>query len=138
MDREVIQEKLESLRRCLERLQQKCPKQKEILHADLDLQDIIAVNLTRAVQTSVDIAAHIISATELETPATMSGLFTSLAELGMIDVQVAERMRKSVGFRNIAVHNYDEIDWDIVYNICTQHLDDFKRFAKAMSKQLIA
>jgi uncharacterized protein YutE (UPF0331/DUF86 family) len=39
-------------------------------------------------------------------------------------------MAKSVGFRNTAVHAYQEIDWNIVYCIITEHLDDFRDFAQ--------
>jgi hypothetical protein len=48
MDREVVEQKLESLRRCLKRIETKCPANAEILMADCDLQDIIALNLSRA------------------------------------------------------------------------------------------
>lgn len=41
-------------------------------------------------------------------------------------------MKKAVGFRNLAVHNYDAINWAIVYALATQHLDDFKAFARAV------
>lgn len=45
-------------------------------------------------------------------------------------------MRKAVGFRNIAVHAYDSIDWEIVYSIATERLQDFKEFARTVSAQL--
>ena len=41
-------------------------------------------------------------------------------------------MKKAVGFRNIAVHNYQEIDWEIVFNICHHKLDDFRTFAQVI------
>jgi uncharacterized protein YutE (UPF0331/DUF86 family) len=42
------------------------------------------------------------------------------------------QLKKSVGFRNIAVHNYDAINWDIVHSIVDLHLKDFSEFAKAV------
>jgi len=50
MDRVVIEEKLESLRKCLSRIEQKCPQDVAQLFDNVDLQDIITLNLTRAVQ----------------------------------------------------------------------------------------
>jgi uncharacterized protein YutE (UPF0331/DUF86 family) len=41
-------------------------------------------------------------------------------------------LKKAVGFRNIVVHNYQEIDWEIVFNICHHKLDDFRAFAQAI------
>jgi uncharacterized protein YutE (UPF0331/DUF86 family) len=38
-------------------------------------------------------------------------------------------MKKAVGFRNIAIHNYDAIDCHIVHSICQRNLNDFRDFA---------
>ena len=46
----VIAEKLESLRRCVRRIEEKCPTEAAALANDLDIQDIITLNLTQAVQ----------------------------------------------------------------------------------------
>jgi uncharacterized protein YutE (UPF0331/DUF86 family) len=45
---------------------------------------------------------------------------------------LANRLRKAVGFRNIAVHSYQSINWDIVHAIATDHLEDFEEFARAV------
>jgi uncharacterized protein YutE (UPF0331/DUF86 family) len=132
MDREVIEQKLESLRRCLQRIQEKCPSSAETLVRDLDMQDIVALNLTRAIQLCVDIGAHLIAGKDTPPPATMGQTFDVLAELGVINTKVAIRMKKAVGFRNIAVHNYEAINWQIVHAIATSHLSDFKDFAQAV------
>ena len=60
MDREIVEQKLESLRRCLQRIETKCPADAATLVADFDLQDIVSLNLSRAVQLTVDIGAHLI------------------------------------------------------------------------------
>ena len=70
MDREVIGQKLESLRRCLQRIVDKCPPDPETLSRDPDLQDIVAINLTRAVQLCVDIGAHLIAGMQVPPPDT--------------------------------------------------------------------
>ena len=134
MDQSLIEEKLEALQRCIRRIEEKRPSAAKILATDSDLQDIISLNLTRAVQICVDIAAHIIADHNIPAPQTMSQAFEVLADLNVINSSLAGRMKKSVGFRNIAVHNYQAIDWQIVYNISTKYLEDFRSFAKAVSK----
>lgn len=134
MDWSVIEQKLESLRRSLRRVEEKCPKDADALEKDVDAQDIIALNLTRAVQICVDIGAHLISETELPPPDTMGQIFDVLTKAGMITSDLAVRMKKAVGFRNIAVHNYDAINWAIVYSIARSCLSDFGEFAKAVVK----
>ncbi|MBU3916666.1 DUF86 domain-containing protein, partial [bacterium] len=103
---------------------------------DWDLQDIIVLNLQRSVQISVDIASHIISQLNRKTPLTMADTFTELHEARIISKQIAERMIKSVSFRNISVHQYQDIEWNIVYSIITSNLGDFKEFAKSVFQWL--
>lgn len=132
MDRQVVNEKLESLRRCVQRIADKTPATVDVLARDLDVQDVIALNLMRAVQLCVDIAAHMTVDDQLAAPAAMGESFDRLAQRGVIDAALAARMRKAVGFRNIAVHNYQVVDWTIVYAICTSNLPDFRAFAAAV------
>lgn len=134
MDRRVVEQKIESLRYCVERVQQKCPPDAEALASDPDAQDIVTLNLSRAVQQCVDIGAHLIAQGELPAPETMGQTFDRLAEGGVIDASLAERLKKAVGFRNIAVHSYEAIDWNIVHAICTKHLDDFRVFARVVAR----
>jgi len=132
MDREVVAQKLESLRRCLQRIETKCPADADTLASDFDLQDIVSLNLSRAVQLCVDIGGHLISSLDVPAPDTMGQTFDILAQAGLLDVQLAHSLKKSVGFRNIAVHNYDAINWHIVHSIVKNHLEDFSSFAKVV------
>lgn len=130
MDKDVIYSKVESLRVCVARIRQKTPATFDLFAEDNDLQDIVCLNLERAVQVCVDIAAHIIAELDVAAPATMGESFGRLREAGFIDEEICLRMQKSVGFRNIAVHTYQEIDWQVVYKIITEHLEDFSAFAR--------
>lgn len=136
MDREVIEGKLESLRRCLQRVADKCPPDPETLRRDPDLQDIISLNLTRAVQVCVDIGAHLIAGMEVAPPDAMGQTFDLLADGQIIDRHLAMQLKKAVGFRNIAVHEYEEIDWTIVHAIAHDHLGDFTEFARVVASRL--
>ena len=133
MDQRVVEQKLESLRRCIKRVEHKTPSQASVLKENIDLQDILSVNLERAIQQCVDIGTYIIASTEEEAPNTMGQTFTTLSNLNVISTETAEIMKKAVGFRNIAVHNYQNINWAIVYSICTKQLDDFKRFTREIN-----
>lgn len=131
MDWPLIEQKLESLRRCVRRVEEKCPKDAETLARDVDAQDILVLNLTRAVQLCVDIGAHLIAGTQLPAPDTMGQTFDILMQAGILNAELAGRMKKAVGFRNLAIHNYDAINWTIVYAIARYWLTDFENFAKA-------
>jgi len=126
---EVLEPRLDSLARCIDRVQSKLPFTEEHLRSDADLQDIVSVNLERCVQLCVDVAAVVISHSQAAVPTTMAECFDALRALGWVDAETATRMRKAVGFRNIAVHEYEKVDWTIVHRIATRHLDDFRKFA---------
>jgi len=132
MPDDVIRNKLESLRRCLKRLEDKKPESSEILADDYDIQDIISINLERAIQISVDIGSILLAETERKPPKTMGEIFPALAEEGYISLDLADRLRKAVGFRNISVHEYQKINWNIVYSIIDSNLDDFIELMRAV------
>lgn len=77
--REVVEQKLESLRRCLSRIETKCPTDPGQLESDFDLQDIVSLNLSRAVQLCVDMGAHLIAGMNIPPPDTMGQTFDILA-----------------------------------------------------------
>jgi len=137
VDREVVEQKLESLRHCLQRIETKCPADAQTLATDPDLQDIVALNLSRAVQVCVDIGAHLISGMEVQPPDTMGQTFDLLAQAGVLTEALASSLKKAVGFRNIAVHSYESINWHIVHSIAKNHLVDFSEFARVVALKCI-
>jgi uncharacterized protein YutE (UPF0331/DUF86 family) len=134
MDRLIIERKLDSLQRCLARVRDKTPADVATLEHDLDLQDVLVLNLSRAVQICVDIAVHILSERRQPPPDTMGKAFDLLAREQLLEPALAERLKRSVGFRNLAVHNYEAINWAIVHSIATQHLEDFEGFARQAAR----
>ena len=134
MDREVLQTKLEALIHCVQRIKSQEITSVDELESNIDKQEIIILNLQRAVQICVDIGNHILLDYETPTPSTMSETFKYLADNKLISSKNAEELSHAVGFRNIAVHQYENLDCKIIYAIITSHLDDFKNFAGAISK----
>ena len=117
----VVYQKISSLARCINRIEEKRPESIDELINSYDLQDIISVNLERAIQQSVDIALIVLSNMEASTPATMAEAFVELKERKVISEESAKSMISAVGFRNIIVYTYKKIDWEIVWSIITKH-----------------
>lgn len=132
---DVIAEKMESLRRCLGRVEAWAPRSAEALAHDLDAQDIISLNLERATQQVVDIALHILSENDAPLPNNMADAVRALVPAGRLSAATAERMAKAIGFRNLSVHAYRAIDWAIVHSIATQRLDDFRDFMREVARE---
>ena len=137
MDTGVIKTKLVSLQRCMERIRQKTPANAQQLAEDFDLQDILILNLQRAVQISIDIATSIL-ADSPAVPSTMAEAFLLLHRQGVLSEAVARKLAKSVGLRNIAVHEYTSLDWDVVYAVAHTHIDDFADFGREISAWVVA
>ena len=134
MNSMVIKTKLESLRKCLDRIESKKPETLENLLQDIDTQDILALNLERSVQLCVDIANHILSSLD-DTPAmSMAESFERLSEKKIIPDELDQNLRRAVGFRNLSVHAYDKIDWQLGWNILESDLHDLVLFIELIEK----
>ena len=127
---DVVVRKLDTINRCLDRVRKNTPVSLEVLLENYECQDVIVLNLERAVQACVDIGLHIFSLRNEPVPDSMKGTFDALRRMKVIDAETAESMKGAVGFRNVAVHAYQEINYAIVWSICTKHLDDFRAFAR--------
>lgn len=84
-------------------------------------------------QLCVDIAAHTLAASYQPAPNTMREAFQRLAEMQIISSNLTDRLKKSVGFRNLAVHNYHDLNWDIVFAVASKHMEEFKESARNIS-----
>ncbi|MFE3574665.1 DUF86 domain-containing protein [Lysinibacillus sp. NPDC059133] len=99
---------------------------------DITKQDSIILNIQRACEASIDLAMHIVSDLTLGLPKTSREAFKYLEENEIIDHALAKTIMNMVGFRNIAVHDYQAIDLDILQAIIENHLSDFKTYTEAI------
>lgn len=95
-------------------------------------QDAVALNLLRACEAAIEIGARVVRLHGLGIPQSSRDLFSMLHEAGHLPRQNAEDMRRMVGFRNIAVHDYTALRIEIVEKIITQHLDSLREFVRTM------
>ncbi|MCK5663954.1 MAG: DUF86 domain-containing protein [Thiotrichaceae bacterium] len=125
-----MDKKIDSILRCLNRIQQRLPDTESEFLVDYDAQDVVVLNLTRAIQMNVDIATYILANNDQAVPTTMAEAFASLEHLKIITPNIADKMKRSIGYRNVAVHNYDDID--LIYRavLILGVTSDFKDYIK--------
>lgn len=99
---------------------------------DFTKQDSIILNIQRACEASIDLAMHLVSERKLGIPKASREGFKLLQDAGIIDQPLAKTLMNMVGFRNIAVHDYQELELDILEAILEKHIDDFKEFTKVV------
>ncbi len=130
-DRDVVLAKVATISKCLDRIRDVTDLDPEKLE-DINRQDIFVLNLQRAVQACIDLASHAVAAEALGLPEKVRDNFSILKEKGVVDPELASKMEKMTGFRNIAVHNYQALDLDILKSILSNNLKDLEDFSSAL------
>lgn len=128
---DVILNKTTTIERCVNRIHEVYEGNPENLK-DYTKQDSIILNIQRACEASIDLAMHIVSERKLGVPKASREGFKLLEEAGVIDSSLAKTLMNMVGFRNIAVHDYQALEVEILEAILEKHINDFKDFTKVI------
>lgn len=123
----VIQRKLALLDDQVLRLQthlRDIPRERFV--EDWVLRSMAERALQVAVEIVIDIAERIVSIENAGPAATAGEAIQKLVELGIL--RNMEPYRKMVGFRNLIVHQYEQIDPEFLFTLVTERLGDFRRF----------
>ncbi len=134
---EVVREKLIKIRKMVDRIGNMDFTEEEF-DEDVDVQDLLVFRLEQAVEQAIDIATHLVSAKGLPRPGTLKELFGALGKAKMLPEEITKAMTKAVGFRNIAVHEYDDVKFDIkkVYRDYKDDVRDLKKFCAEVVRLL--
>lgn len=124
---------MEKLRECLGKLEPFRKKRREHFNQDPYLRDIVERNLQVAIQCLIDIANRIISLEEAQKPRDYYEAFLILGNIQVLPSVFAREIAPMAGFRNILIHEYVGIDWDLVYKYL-QKLDDFYQYEGYIKK----
>ena len=133
---DTIVRHLEQLRVYLNRLAELQQSSREQLHGDWHVQAMVERNLQLAIEAIISISEQIIAALALPTPENSRLALALLADEGIIPRDLAAELQAAVGFRNIIVHQYMGIDYDIVYNALQNDLVHLESFLTIVSTYL--
>lgn len=131
MKNDVIFNKISIIERCIKRIHEEYDNNPKHLE-NFTKQDSIILNLQRACEASIDLAMHIIADKKLGLPQNSRDAFSSLETEGILSSSLSDKMKAMVGFRKIAVHDYQEINLVILKKIIEDHLVDFFQFTKTI------
>lgn len=129
---DVLLNKAAAIERAVRRVREEYGGDDRNLLSNQTRQDAIILNLQRACESSIDAAMHLVRVHRLGIPQETREAFDLLEAGGLIDPARAARLKKMVGFRNVAIHEYQKLDLDIVRRVIVDHLDDFLAFARLL------
>ena len=132
LDRETIVRRLRKLEENLALLRELRELEAKEFLADPRNRLSAAHLLQTAIQCVIDIGAHLVSELNLGQVDRYGDIPKALAHRGMIPMELARKLEKMVGLRNILVQEYLEVDYGVLYRFIQEELGDFEEFAAAV------
>ncbi len=127
MNRDIVLNKAATIRHCVSRIKEEYADDTDNLY-NLTRQDSIILNLQRACEGCLDLAMHLISEQKLGIPQSTRDAFDLLQRAGIIERDLNASLKAMIGFRNIAMHDYQAVQVEILEEMIEEQLPDFERF----------
>ena len=132
---DVLLNKLATIKRCLVRISQEFSDDDQF-RINYTKQDSVVLNLQRACEAAIDSANFLIKQHSLGIPQSARNSFDLIASANIITPELANALKKMVGLRNIAVHDYQALNLDIVIAVVKNNLSDFELFCTQITKSV--
>lgn len=129
---DVLLNKAASIERCVARAREEYNASPDSFATNFTRQDAAILNIQRACEAALDMGQHLVRRDRLGVPQSARDVFALLARAGWIDAALADALKRMVGFRNIAVHEYQALQLPITINIIAHHLDEFLQYSRAL------
>jgi uncharacterized protein YutE (UPF0331/DUF86 family) len=133
LNADLVRQRCQEIAESIARLERFGQLTKENFLADPDAKDIACYRLLLAIEAALALCYHW-SARQLgKTPEDYAACFGALGEADLIPHPLAERLQRMARFRNLLVHMYWKIDYEKVYGILQNDLDDLRAFATVVT-----
>lgn len=132
---DVILNKISSIRRCIERAKEEYFPDLDGFKRSFSRQDAAMLNIQRACEQAIDLANHLIKLLKLGLPNDARESFSILSKAKIIDENLSNQLAKMIGFRNVIVHQYQEVNFEIVVEVIEKHLTELLSFADIVAKK---
>jgi len=130
---DVILNKTEIVKRCIIRAKEEYDGNPENLE-NYTKQDSVTLNIQRACEAVIDLGMHVIAERGLGIPQTRRDTFEILQNNKIIGHEMYERLKAMIGFRNIAIRNYQRLNLKIIQAIIEKELKDLLYFTDVILK----
>ena len=135
VDKAVLAHKLAAIRDAVARIREVLPNSAEALRSDRTARELVTLNLFLALQQSIAVAAHWLADEGSAVPQSYGETFLALADLKVLDRELAHRLRGAAGLRNLIAHQYAELDFDRIFSVASNELDDLLTFCQQLARR---
>lgn len=133
----VIETKISHIQKYLQLLERYKKFSQKDLEQNPDLRGAVERYLYLATQATLDLGEAAIAFSEFRRPGTYTEVFYILDETEFISKDLSERLVNMTKFRNIIAHDYEKLDFGIVYDALQNRLGDIEEFIKAVKEKLL-
>jgi len=134
VDKTVLAKKLAAVRDAVGRIAEVLPATAAEFSADRTVREVVTLNLFLALQDSIGIATHWLADAGWDVPQTYGEVFTVLGERGVLDRELALRLRAAAGLRNLIAHQYGTLDFDRIFAIAASQRGDLLAFCEQLAR----
>ena len=127
---DILLNKAAIIERCVRRMLEEakvCPGFDDFTHVDA-----LTLNIERACQAAIDMAMHVVAERHLGVPQSTADAFILLQRAGLIDGPLTAALCGMVGFRNVAIHQYEDLDAGVLRWIVESGYRDWSRLCAAL------
>jgi uncharacterized protein YutE (UPF0331/DUF86 family) len=135
VDAEVLRLRLRELDRRVTALREARAAGRDRFFDDALLRAAVERHLQLALQAAIDAAAHVVAEQYPESPSTYREVFDILARHGVLEPDLATRLGRAAGLRNLLVHGYLEVDPARIWESLDE-LDDLVALAERLARFL--
>ena len=132
----LIQKRCQDIEDSLKRLEKIKEVDKDEFLKNRDLQDIASYRLLVAIESALSLCYHVSAKKLKKAPGDYVECFTILADDEIIPLDLSEKLQKMARFRNMLVHMYWKIEYEVIFDILQDSLDDLRQFSHAITALL--
>jgi len=125
-----------AIERHLARVADRLPRNSETFKPATDASDAVILHLWQATQIVIDLATTACLHFKLGVPATYADAFRRLSDAGVIESDLAVRLGRAAGFRNVVAHAYDQLDMARVHRAASEGPHDLRAFLANLRDRL--
>lgn len=133
VDAAVLARKVAAVRDAVDRIREVLPETPAALLADRTAREVVTLNLFLALQETIGLATHWLADEGVAVPDTYGDVFSTLAERGVIDGALGDRLRAAAGLRNLVAHQYGVLDFARVHAVARAELGDLLTFCDLLA-----